>query len=67
MANGKAPTAPPISEKLVLNVEGLNDARRRTGTGASLGKEAVMAASRRVGEVTAGVERVRRSTFSASC
>ena len=31
MANGKAPTALPIFEKLVLNVEGLNDARTTDG------------------------------------
>jgi hypothetical protein len=36
----------------------------RMGTGASLGKEAVLAASGRVGAVAAGVGRVRRATFS---
>jgi hypothetical protein len=36
------------------------------GNGASLGKEAVLAASGRVGEVDAGVGRVRRQTFSTS-
>jgi hypothetical protein len=35
--------------------------------GASLGKEAVLAASGRVGEVAAGVGRVRKMAFSASC
>jgi len=37
---------------------------RRPGKGASLGKEAVLAASGRAGEVAAGVGRVRRATFS---
>ena len=29
LANGKAPTVLPASEKLLLNVEGLNDARTK--------------------------------------
>ena len=37
------------------------------GKGASLGKEAALAASGRAGEVDAWVGRVRRATFSASC
>ena len=37
------------------------------GKGASLGEEAVLADSGRAGEVDAGVGRVRRATFSASC
>jgi hypothetical protein len=40
---------------------------RRMGKDASLGKEAVLADSGRVGEIAAGVGRVRRATFSASC
>jgi hypothetical protein len=40
---------------------------RRVGKGASLGKEAVLADSGRVGEVAAGAGRVRKETFSASC
>ena len=31
LANGKAPTVLPASEKLLLNVEGLNDARTMHG------------------------------------
>jgi hypothetical protein len=37
------------------------------GKGASLGKEAVLTDPGRAGEVAAGVGRVRRATFSASC
>jgi hypothetical protein len=48
-------------------VEDFNEPRRCLGKGASLGKEAVLAASGRVGEVAAWVGRVRRATFSASC
>ena len=40
---------------------------RRPGKGASLGKEAVLAASGRAGEVAAVVGRVRRATFSTFC
>jgi len=40
---------------------------RRLVQGESLGKEAVLAHSGRVGEVAAGVGWVRRATFSASC
>jgi hypothetical protein len=40
---------------------------RWMGKGASMGKEAVLAGSGRAGEVSAGVVRVRRATFSASC
>jgi hypothetical protein len=39
---------------------------RRLVKGASLGKEAVLADSGREGEITAGVGRVRKATFSAS-
>ncbi len=39
----------------------------RMGKGASLGKEAVLTDSGRAGEVAAGVDRVRRAAFSASC
>ena len=37
------------------------------GKGASLGEEAVLADSGQAGEVAAGVGRVRRATYSASC
>ena len=40
---------------------------RYMGKGASLGKEVVLAASGRAGEVDAGAERMRRATFSAFC
>ena len=39
----------------------------RVVKGASLGKEAVLADSGREGEITAGVGRVRKATFSAAC
>jgi hypothetical protein len=47
-------------------VEDLNDARTMLGKSASLGKEAVLAGSGMVGELVAGVGRVRRVAFSAS-
>ena len=48
------------SERLTLH--GCRE--RRMGIGAPLGEEAVLADSERVGEVAAGVGRVRRATFS---
>jgi len=37
------------------------------GKGASMGKEAVLAAEGPAGEVATGAWRVRKATFSASC
>jgi hypothetical protein len=40
---------------------------RSVEKGAALGKEAVLAASGRAGEVIAGAGRVKRATVSAAC
>jgi hypothetical protein len=64
-----SPAQPRAAEQLISHVgyvEDLNDARPMLGKSASLGKEAVLAASGMVGELVAGVGRVRRAAFSAS-
>ncbi len=45
----------------------LSDARTKLGKSASLGEEAVLADSGRVGGIAAGIGRVRKPTFSAPC
>jgi hypothetical protein len=65
-----SPTHPKLPRQLVLRVGYVEDAfegRTPLGEGASLGKEAVLAASGQAGEVATGVGWVRRETFSASC
>jgi hypothetical protein len=52
-------------ERMLLYVE--PNARTMPGKGASFGKEAVLAASERAGEIGAGIGRVRKTFFLASC
>ena len=59
-----------LPRQLVSQVDYLEDdfdARTKLGKSASQGKEAVLADSGRAGETAAGVGRVKKPAFSASC
>ena len=65
-----SPAHPKLPRQLVLRVGYVEDAfeaRTMPGNSRGLGKEAVLAASGRAGEVIAGVGRVRWAAVSASC